>query len=56
MFREKLECSLNEEADFQVVGQCASTAKALLALRRAKLMVLLDAHPGGKRAAIQRAS
>jgi two-component system, NarL family, nitrate/nitrite response regulator NarL len=50
MFRESLARSLDAEPDFQVVGQCASTAEALQVLRRGPSMVLLDAHPGGKRA------
>jgi two-component system nitrate/nitrite response regulator NarL len=51
MFRESLARSLDSEPDFQVVGQCSSTAEALHVLRRGVSVVLLDAHPGGKRAA-----
>ena len=50
MFREGLARSLEREADFKIVGQCATSAEAIPMLKRGVSMVLLDVDLGPSRA------
>ena len=50
MFREGLARSLEREADFRVVGQCASSAEAIPVLKKGVDIVLLDVDLGASRA------
>ena len=50
MFRDSLTRTLEREPDFNIVGQCSSSAEAVPILKRGVTMVLLDVDLGAGRA------